>query len=61
MGTAVEMNAAFDSKVTVYSITPLRANWTIRMCSTAIFPDMDAFALFLRTQFNANIASNKEK
>ncbi len=47
MGTALEMNAAYERGVPVIAISPLRENWVIRALSTRVFPDLPAFAAFL--------------
>ncbi len=47
MGTALEMNAAYEAGVPVIAITPLRENWVIRATATRIFPDMDGFMAYL--------------
>ncbi len=49
MGTALEMNAAYERGVPVIAISPLRENWVIRALSTRVFPDVDAFVAHLDT------------
>lgn len=43
MGTALEMNAAYEKGVPVIAISSLRENWVIRAMSTRVFPDLAAF------------------
>lgn len=43
MGTALEMNAAYEKGVPVIAISPMRENWVIRAVSTRVFPDLPAF------------------
>ena len=47
MGTALEMNAAYEKGVPVIAISSLRENWVIRAVSTRVFPDLDAFLIHL--------------
>ncbi len=47
MGTALEMNAAYEKGVPVIAISPMRENWVIRALSTRVFPDLPAFVAFL--------------
>lgn len=47
MGTALEMNAAYEKGVPVIAISPLRENWVIRALATRVFPDLPAFVAFL--------------
>jgi hypothetical protein len=47
MGTALEMNAAYEKGVPVIAVSPLRENWVIRAVSTRIFPDLAAFMAYL--------------
>jgi nucleoside 2-deoxyribosyltransferase len=49
MGTALEMNAAYERGVPVIGISPLRENWVIRAVSTRVFPDLAAFMAHLET------------
>jgi hypothetical protein len=43
MGTAIEMWEAFRHGRVVLAISPLVHNWTVKYCSHALFPDLDAF------------------
>ncbi len=47
MGTALEMNAAYEKGVPVIAISPLRENWVIRAMASRLFPDMEAFVAHL--------------
>lgn len=47
MGTAVEMWQAYRAGVPVYAISPLVDNWVVFSLSSAIFPDIAAFAAFV--------------
>lgn len=49
MGTALEMNAAYDRGVPVLTISPMRENWVIRAMSGLLFPDLEALKAFLGT------------
>eukprot|EP00770_Monocercomonoides_exilis_P003050 MONOS_3031.1-p1 / transcript=MONOS_3031.1 / gene=MONOS_3031 / organism=Monocercomonoides_exilis_PA203 / gene_product=unspecified product / transcript_product=unspecified product / location=Mono_scaffold00067:72968-73768(+) / protein_length=148 / sequence_SO=supercontig / SO=protein_coding / is_pseudo=false len=46
MGTAVEICSAWKAGKTVYTISPLKENWTIRLYSTQVFPTMEEFKTF---------------
>ena len=60
MGTAVEINQAWMAKKTVYTISPLSTNWVIRLYSTKVFPTLDDFKHFFRTQYSAAIPRVQE-
>jgi hypothetical protein len=47
MGTAIEMYEAYRSGATVLTISPMAANWVIRLYSHRIFPDTPSLATFL--------------
>jgi len=47
MGTALEMNAAYQAGIPVIAISPLRENWVIRAVSNRVFPDLECFMAFL--------------
>jgi nucleoside 2-deoxyribosyltransferase len=49
MGTALEMNAAYEKSVPVIAISPLRENWVIRAVSTRVFPNLDEFLAHIGT------------
>lgn len=47
MGTAIEIYEAYRAGAVVVSITPMAANWVVRLYSHAIVPDIAAFEAFL--------------
>ncbi len=47
MGTALEMNAAYEKGVPVIAISPLRENWVIRAIAAQVFADLPAFMAWL--------------
>lgn len=47
MGTALEMNAAYQVGIPVIAISPMRENWVIRAVSNRVFPDLESFMAFL--------------
>lgn len=49
MGTALEMNAAYQAGIPVIAISPLRENWVIRAVSDRVFPNLESFMEFLLT------------
>jgi hypothetical protein len=46
MGTGVEMHVAAESGAAVVAVTPLAANWVVRVYADRILPDVEAFASF---------------
>jgi len=49
MGTALEMNAAYQAGIPVIAISPMRENWVIRAVSNRVFPDLESFMACLST------------
>ena len=49
MGTALEMNAAYQAGIPVIAISPLRENWVIRAVSDRVVTDLASFMTFLST------------
>lgn len=49
MGTALEMNAAYQAGIPVTAISPMRENWVIRAVSDRVFHDLQSFMAFLAT------------
>lgn len=48
MGTAIEMWEAYNHNVPVWTITPMKHNWVVRITSTKIFRDIDELEEFLK-------------
>lgn len=48
MGTAIEMWEAYKSNVPVWSITPMKHNWVVRITSSKIFEDIKELEAFLK-------------
>ena len=48
MGTALEMWEAWRAGVPVVAISPLAANWVVRVCATQRFDTLEDFALAVR-------------
>ncbi len=48
MGTAIEMWEAYKSGVPVWSITPMKENWVVRITSSRVFSDIDELEAYLR-------------
>ncbi len=44
LGTAIEMEVARQANVPIITISPMALNWVIRLYSSLVFPDLDAFA-----------------
>ncbi len=49
MGTAIEMYEAWQAGALVLTVTPMAANWVIRLYSHKIFRDIDGFVEYLRS------------
>lgn len=47
MGTAIEMHEARRNGAVVLTVSPLAANWVVRLYSDRIFPDIAALEAFL--------------
>ena len=47
MGTAIEMYEAFRCGAVVLTISPMSANWVLRLYSHKIFPGMEPFEKFI--------------
>ncbi len=43
MGSAVEMWVAHESNIPIVTISPLSHNWVVKLLSTKIFPNLEAF------------------
>lgn len=48
MGTAIEMYEAYRSGVPVLTVSPMETNWSVRLLSERVFPDLAAFEEFAR-------------
>lgn len=59
MGTAVEMWEAYDNKRLIITISPMAANWVIRLLSDMIFPDIPAFENFVASGAFKQLVRNK--
>ena len=56
MGTAVEIWEAYQAGVPVFSISPLRENWVVKLFSSQVFPTLDAFETFITNGGLASVA-----
>lgn len=48
MGTAIEMYEAYRNGVPVVCISPMETNWSVRLLSERVLPDLAAFEEFAR-------------
>ncbi len=48
MGTAIEMYEAYRAGVPVLAISPMETNWSVKLLSERVFPDLAAFEAFAR-------------
>ena len=53
MGTAVEMWECYKKKIPVWTITPMKENWSIKFLSTEIFESLEEFERFLKSEVSA--------
>ncbi|KPL03240.1 MAG: hypothetical protein AMJ73_07565 [candidate division Zixibacteria bacterium SM1_73] len=53
MGTAVEMWECYKKKIPVWTITPMKENWSIKFLSTEIFESLEEFERFLTSELSA--------
>jgi nucleoside 2-deoxyribosyltransferase len=51
MGTAVEMWECYKKGVPVWTISPLKNNWSVKFLSKRIFASFDEFERYLETNF----------
>ena len=58
MGTAVEIWEAYQAGVPVFSISPLRENWVVKLFSSQVFPTLDAFRSFVTDGGLASVAQS---
>ena len=49
MGSAIELWEAFHKKTLKLVISPLSANWVVRILSDQVFPDLQTFEAFVRS------------
>ncbi len=49
MGTAIEMWEAYKNDVEVWTITPMRHNWVVRITSSRLFESIEELEGFLRS------------
>jgi len=50
MGTAVEMWECYKKRIPVWTITPMKENWSIKFLSTEIFESLEEFERFLKSE-----------
>lgn len=60
MGTAVEMYLASKGGAVVLTISPLAANWVVRLYSDCIFGDVDEFEEFLASSQLEHLLAAKQ-
>ena len=49
MGTAVEMWECYKKGVPVWTVSPMKENWSVKFLSKRIFGTLDEFELYLKT------------
>lgn len=47
MGSGIEMWEAYRAGIPIFTITPMRTNWVVRILSHRIFPNIEAFEEFV--------------
>jgi len=50
MGTAIEMWECHKKKIPVWTITPMKENWSVKFLSTEIFETLEEFESFLKNK-----------
>lgn len=54
MGSAVEMWMAHQNNVPIVTISPMKANWVVKLLSKAVYTDLEEFL----SSFNAEILNS---
>jgi hypothetical protein len=49
MGTAIEMWECYKKRVPIWTISPMKENWSVKFLSTRIFGSLDEFEKYLKT------------
>ena len=49
MGTAIEMWQAHRAGAQVLTISPMTANWVVKLLSSQVFPTLEAFEAFVKS------------
>ncbi len=52
MGTAIEMWECYKKGVPIWTISPMKENWSVKFLSTRIFESLDKFESYLKTTFS---------
>jgi 5,10-methenyltetrahydromethanopterin hydrogenase len=61
MGTAIEIFEAYQAGAVVLSISPMAANWVIRLYSDKIFPDVETLEKFLASEEFEKLLKQKKE
>jgi len=66
LGTAIEMNRAYERKIPIISISPMATNWVIRLLTERNFATVEAFEKFIvdndiRELYNGAKSDNVEE
>ncbi len=61
MGTAIEMYEAYRNRVPVVCISPMETNWSVRLLSERVLPDLAAFEEFARDGGLARLLAGGER
>jgi len=52
MGTAIEMWECYKKGVPIWTISPMKENWSVKFLSTRIFESLDEFEKYLKATFS---------
>ena len=52
MGTSIEMWECYQKGVPVWTISPLKENWSVKFLSKRIFENIDEFEHYLKTNYS---------
>ncbi len=52
MGTAIEMWECYKKGVPIWTISPMKENWSVKFLSKRVFGSLDEFEKYLKTTFS---------
>ncbi len=61
MGTAIEMNRAYERNIPIISISPMTTNWVIRLLAENNFETVEAFEKFINENDIRNLFNGRER
>ena len=61
MGTAIEMNRAYERNIPILSISPMTTNWVIRLLAKKNFETVEAFEKFIAENDIRNLVNGRKR